>query len=281
MVGDRGSKNYQLWQHRRVVAEWLARGGAGREGGADAPPIAAGAAAAAAAEEAAFTARYIAEDAKNYHAWSHRQWAVRTFGGWAGEAEFTEAALFGAAAEGEEGAGGASGGVTAAGPDVRNNSAWSHRWFVLTRGGGLPARVAAAAAGAAAAGAPPPCPLAHPATAAAEVALALSALKAVSKNESAWSYLRALVAASGAGIAGWPATTAAAGALAAVAAPRVHVFASEWLAEAAEERARVAGGEGAREAELATAVALYVACAGADPVRARYWRGRAVGVREG
>ena len=60
-----------------------------------------------------FTAAVLADDAKNYHAWSHRQWAVRTFGLWDGELDFVDALLD---------------------LDMRNNSAWSHRWFVVTRG---------------------------------------------------------------------------------------------------------------------------------------------------
>lgn len=30
------------------------------------------------------------QDAKNYHAWTHRQWLVRTFGLWDGEIEFLD-----------------------------------------------------------------------------------------------------------------------------------------------------------------------------------------------
>lgn len=45
-------------------------------------------------------------DAKNYHAWAHRQWVCLTFGAWDGELEFAAAMI----AE-----------------DVRNNSAWNHR----------------------------------------------------------------------------------------------------------------------------------------------------------
>lgn len=50
-------------------------------------------------------------DAKNYHVWSYRQWLVRRFDLWdQGELEETERFI---------------------GEDIRNNSAWNHRWFVV------------------------------------------------------------------------------------------------------------------------------------------------------
>jgi len=50
-------------------------------------------------------------DAKNYHVWSYRQWVVRRFDLWEkGELESTEEMLK---------------------KDIRNNSAWNHRWFVV------------------------------------------------------------------------------------------------------------------------------------------------------
>jgi protein farnesyltransferase/geranylgeranyltransferase type-1 subunit alpha len=51
------------------------------------------------------------KDAKNYHVWSYRQWLVRKFGLWdGGELEEVERLLR---------------------RDVRNNSAWNHRWFLV------------------------------------------------------------------------------------------------------------------------------------------------------
>ena len=52
-------------------------------------------------------------DAKNYHTWSYRQWLLAFFDDerlWEGELGFVERLL-------DE--------------DVRNNSAWHHRFFVL------------------------------------------------------------------------------------------------------------------------------------------------------
>lgn len=51
-------------------------------------------------------------DAKNYHAWSHRQWVLSTYGLWDKEMEFVDRLL-------ED--------------DVRNNSVWNHRYYVVSR----------------------------------------------------------------------------------------------------------------------------------------------------
>ena len=57
-----------------------------------------------------FTEMILSHDAKNYHAWQHRQWAIATFELHDGEVEFIERLL-------EE--------------DIRNNSAWNQRFFLL------------------------------------------------------------------------------------------------------------------------------------------------------
>lgn len=72
-------------------------------------------------QELAFAAEALAFDAKNYHAWAHRQAVVAAFGRpgaggavgaalWGAELAFTERLLR---------------------DDVRNNSAWNQRHFVL------------------------------------------------------------------------------------------------------------------------------------------------------
>lgn len=55
-------------------------------------------------------AQVLALDAKNYHVWSHRQWLLTEFGFWAEELEYTNLLL-------EQ--------------DVKNNSAWNQRYFVI------------------------------------------------------------------------------------------------------------------------------------------------------
>ena len=89
----RTPKNYQIWHQRRWLIDRLGQ--------------------AAAVAELEFTAEIFETDAKNYHAWASRQYAVRAFNLWEGELDFTDYLLS---------------------VDVRNNSAWSHRWFVVTRG---------------------------------------------------------------------------------------------------------------------------------------------------
>ncbi|KAI9816992.1 MAG: CAAX geranylgeranyltransferase alpha subunit [Phylliscum demangeonii] len=68
--------------------------------------------------ERAFIGQMFEMDAKNYHVWSYRQWLVRRFDLWDSEMHDIEALLT---------------------RDIRNNSAWNHRWFIVVgRGGGAP-----------------------------------------------------------------------------------------------------------------------------------------------
>ena len=63
-----------------------------------------------------FIACVLQEDAKNYHAWGHRQWVLRNFSLWDGELEYVESLLQ---------------------TDMRNNSAWNQRHYVLSSTGAL------------------------------------------------------------------------------------------------------------------------------------------------
>ncbi|KAF2156905.1 protein prenylyltransferase [Myriangium duriaei CBS 260.36] len=116
-------KNYQIWHHRQMLLDRI-----------NDP-----------AGEIAFINRMLKGDAKNYHVWSYRQWLVRRFGLWTStqdngrtdpemlepsddedtsltqpdappppprSTELEETALFIAT-------------------DVRNNSAWNHRFFLV------------------------------------------------------------------------------------------------------------------------------------------------------
>ncbi|KAI3979898.1 hypothetical protein MKX01_042552 [Papaver californicum] len=67
-IAKSNSKNYQIWHHRRWVAEKL---------GTEATAI-----------ELEFTKRILFPDAKNYHAWSHRQWVLQALGGWEDELNY-------------------------------------------------------------------------------------------------------------------------------------------------------------------------------------------------
>lgn len=92
-------KTYQVWHHRRLLLTAL-----------NSPAVA--------ARELEFLKSVLRADAKNYHTWSYRQWILAHFNDevhlWAGERAYIEELL-------EQ--------------DVRNNSAWHHRFFVVFSSG--------------------------------------------------------------------------------------------------------------------------------------------------
>lgn len=94
-------KNYQVWFHRRACVLGMSAAAAELKLST----------AKDAAVELEFIASVLSDENKNYHAWGHRQWALKHFGTqWEGELAFIDELL-------EE--------------DVRNNSAWNQRYFVL------------------------------------------------------------------------------------------------------------------------------------------------------
>ncbi|THW59198.1 protein prenylyltransferase [Aureobasidium pullulans] len=94
-------------------------------------------------------------DAKNYHVWSYRQWLVRRFELWdEGELEATEKLI-------EE--------------DVRNNSAWNHRFFLVS-------------------GSKPP-KTEDKEVVEREIKFAQEAIREAPQNQSPWNYLRGIVSA--------------------------------------------------------------------------------------
>lgn len=106
-VSLRYIKNYQIWHHRQVLVTRLAAQLASGEvdGGA-------GKLQEVMHAELAFLAEMFEKDQKNYHVWSYRQWLVRKFDLWEGYGELEEMERF-------------------IRLDVRNNSAWNHRWFLV------------------------------------------------------------------------------------------------------------------------------------------------------
>ena len=69
-----------------------------------------------ATKELDYVDRVLCDDSKNYHAWSHRQWILRTINNpqlWADEIKYAHAMIL---------------------KDPRNNSAWNQRYFALHRG---------------------------------------------------------------------------------------------------------------------------------------------------
>lgn len=92
-------KTYQIWHHRRLIMTQLRS-------------------LEIASSELTFIESILTVDAKNYHTWSYRQWLLAFFNDeerlWAGERAYVDRML-------EE--------------DVRNNSAWHHRFFVVWQTG--------------------------------------------------------------------------------------------------------------------------------------------------
>lgn len=94
-LGVKFLKNYQVWHHRRLLVTLTKTPRA----------------------ELAFIKEGLEVDEKNYHTWSYRQWLLAHFDGitsegniWDGELDFLDAMLT---------------------KDLRNNSAWHHRFFVV------------------------------------------------------------------------------------------------------------------------------------------------------
>lgn len=88
-------KTYQVWHHRRLLLTAVRKP----------------------APELQFIARSLRVDSKNYHTWSYRQWLLAYFDDedlWEGELDFVDAML---------------------NDDLRNNSAWHHRFFVVWQSG--------------------------------------------------------------------------------------------------------------------------------------------------
>ncbi|WFC96166.1 galactose-6-sulfurylase [Malassezia brasiliensis] len=145
-------KNYQIWQHRRIIVSVL--GDPSRE--------------------LDFTRANLSLDAKNYHTWAYRQWVLAHFGGlheheeklrapgagafpqlWDGELAFVDEMLK---------------------EDIRNNSAYNHRWFCIFGRSAEGRRIN----------------LSLQATRDAEIAYALEKIAMAPNNASPWNYLRGL-----------------------------------------------------------------------------------------
>jgi protein farnesyltransferase/geranylgeranyltransferase type-1 subunit alpha len=185
----------------------------------------------------------FAKDEKNYHVWSYRQWLVDRFALWAdaNELRFVERLLH---------------------SDVRNNSAWNHRWFVIF---GRPPPPTSSSSGAAPS--PPPA-LADPAIVLREAAYAKAAIRLAPQNESPWTYLRGLAARAPALL---PLTGLRDFALEFATVPAADPGAV-LSSHALDVLAEIYAGDPERRAEACEALDL-LACK-YDPVRANYWRYR-------
>lgn len=151
-------KNYQIWHHRQLLMDHYY------------PAVASDdeAVKRLAKSEVDFITAILAEDTKNYHVWSYRQYLVGKLGLWTpNELGATQNMI-------ED--------------DVRNNSAWSHRFFVVFSD----PRVATADLP----------PTAHDAKVPdsiidREVAYAKDKISIAPQNQSGWNYLRGVMAKGG------------------------------------------------------------------------------------
>ena len=146
-LGGSNPKNYQIWYHRRAILESALSDSSSSSSSSSVealPPNDAttvmplssspGVAVAMLRQELLYLDSVIAADGKNYHAWSHRQWVVGTLAAAATTARSTSApnndddvinSVWG------EERNCTSRWIQT---DVRNNSAWNHRWFTMHRG---------------------------------------------------------------------------------------------------------------------------------------------------
>lgn len=172
----------------------------------------------------------FARDAKNYHVWSYRQWLVRRFGIWDDEREWK--AVEQLLAE-----------------DVRNNSAWNHRWYLAF--------------------ARPGDELSDAEVVKREMSYAMEKVRIAPQNASPWNYIRGLM-------------TKATGE-AKVSKDEVIRFASEFAGEKGEgvrsshalEILALAYADDEKPEKREDAVNLLEMLAEKyDPIRAPYWRYR-------
>lgn len=126
--------------------------------------------------ELAFTGENLALDSKNYHTWAYRQWVLAHFGGLGVQGTHVQApgaAAFPALWDGE-----LAFVDTMLDTDVRNNSAYNHRWFcVFGRAAHDPTRKDAV-----------------PAARDAEIEYAFEKIRLAPNSASAWNYARGYAA---------------------------------------------------------------------------------------
>ena len=200
--------------------------------------------------ETGFIDRVLELDTKNYHVWVYRQWLVRHFSLWDSPAEFSSMEYF-------------------INEDVRNNSPWSHRWFLCF---GKEDHVTS--------------PLGK-ATATSnvrvidedlldrEITYAQKKIQVAPQNQSPWSYLRGLIRKSGGGrqmsdLESFATQfTGRKSSAIGVGLPREGVkstHALEWLADCYAEQGK---NQEAREILLGSLSEKW------DPIRKGYWEYRA------
>ncbi|KAL5604184.1 hypothetical protein BROUX41_002165 [Berkeleyomyces rouxiae] len=155
-------KNYQIWHHRQLLVDAHYPTIAGDK--SKISPLV--------RSETQFIGKMLVADAKNYHVWSYRQWLVRRLGMWdISELLATQNYI-------EE--------------DLRNNSAWSHRFFLVFSD---PAASSGEAVHATEAD-----PKVPHAIIERELKYAREKIQLAPQNQSPWNYLKGVLAKAGRGI---------------------------------------------------------------------------------
>ncbi|KAF3481622.1 CaaX farnesyltransferase alpha subunit [Arthroderma uncinatum] len=235
-------KSYQIWHHRQVIMSNESAFPTLPEGELD------------------FLVKIFALDAKNYHVWTYRHWILRRFKLWDSPAELADVERM-------------------IDEDVRNNSAWNHRWimrFAPREGfdGGLPGVGTGVGVGAGAGGGK--MVVVDEDMVDGEVEYAKKKIVLAPENRSPWAYMRGVLRVAGRGL-GDLKTFAQRFIVEEVVAEgegEVQVKSShalEWLGDVFAEETQAAGGSEAK----ASAVRMFTLLKDKyDPVRKNYWNYR-------
>ncbi|KAJ5486173.1 hypothetical protein N7530_000473 [Penicillium desertorum] len=217
-------KNYQIWHHRQVLLS-------SKTHFPTFPP-----------KEADFLMEMFAQDSKNYHVWTYRHWLVRHFRLWDQPRELEDVEFLLKA-------------------DVRNNSAWNHR-YMLRFG---PRDTSLPDAGMVNAGDLSTAPtekgrlsIVDEDLIDGELKFAQEAILRAPENRSPWWYARGVLRAAGRGLAEWEGF--ASGFVSEGAVKSSHAV--EWLADVFAERA----GKEAEAVRMLTMLKEEF-----DPIRKNYW----------
>ncbi|CAG8142353.1 unnamed protein product [Penicillium nalgiovense] len=217
-------KNYQIWHHRQVLLSSKAHF-------PTFPP-----------KEADFLMEMFAQDSKNYHVWTYRHWLVRHFRLWDQPRELEDVEFLLKA-------------------DVRNNSAWNHR-YMLRFG---PRDTSLPDAGMVNAGDLSTAPTEKGKLSVVdedlvdgELKFAQEAILRAPENRSPWWYARGVLRAAGRGLAEWEGFVS--GFVSEGAVKSSHAV--EWLADVFAERA----GKEAEAVRMLTMLKEEF-----DPIRKNYW----------
>ncbi|KAJ5473400.1 hypothetical protein N7475_002966 [Penicillium sp. IBT 31633x] len=217
-------KNYQIWHHRQVLLSSKAHF-------LTFPP-----------KEADFLMEMFAQDSKNYHVWTYRHWLVRHFRLWDQPRELEDVEFLLKA-------------------DVRNNSAWNHRYMLRfgPRDTSLPdAGMVNAGDMSTAPAEKGKLPVVDEDIVDGELKFAQEAILRAPENRSPWWYARGVLRAAGRGLEEWEGFVA--GFVLEGAVKSSHAV--EWLADVFAESA----GKQGEAVKMLTMLKEEF-----DPIRKNYW----------